>query len=221
MTRAAQHILLCLALAAAPLCGAQEEPPRHQRLSLTTLPVSPPSEPAGLPPLPAILTLREAEAYAIAHQPSLAGSFLRAQAETQRVYEARSQFFPQVQADSVAVRALGDDSRLAANSGISNPTILTRQSDGALLSQLITDFGRTYYLTTSARSTAISAADRTELARETLLFRVDQAYFAAQGAEALLQVADQTVSTNQVLFDRVKALAEPILSPASMSAFSR
>jgi outer membrane protein len=161
-----------------------------------------------LPGLPVRLTLQQAEDYALAHQPVLAASQLRALAETQRVYEARSQFFPQVQADAVAVKALDNDSRMAANPGITNPTILTRQSDGGLLSQLITDFGRTYFLTTSARSNALSAAERTEFARQNLLFRVDQDYFSAQGAQALLEVANQTVSTNELLLDRVKAMAK-------------
>ena len=105
------------------------------------------------------------------------------------------------------VKAKDDDTRLAAIGGITNPTILSRQSDGGLLSQLITDFGRTYFLTTSARSNALSATQRAEVARQTLLFRVDQAYFAAQGAQALVSVANQTVSTNQVLLDRTHALA--------------
>ena len=172
----------------------------------TIQPVSPPSAPAALPRLVACLTLRQAENYALANQPLLAASQLRAQAEVQRVYEARSQFFPQLQANAVVVKAIDDDSRLAAIGGITNPTILSRQSDGGLLSQLITDLGRTYFLTTSARSSALSAAQRAEVARQELLFRVGQAYFAAQGAQALVSVADQTVSTNQVLLDRTHAL---------------
>ena len=170
-------------------------------------PVSPPSAPSALPRLVVRLSLRQAENYALANQPLLAANQLRAQAEVQRVYEARSAFFPQLQANAVGVKAKDDDSRLAAIGGITNPTILSRQSDGGLLSQLITDFGRTYFLTTSARSNALSAAQRAEVARQTLLFRVDQAYFAAQGAQALVSVADQTVSTNQVLLDRTHALA--------------
>jgi outer membrane protein len=174
----------------------------------TVQPVTPPSGSMTLPSLPSRLTLQEAENYALAHQPMLAASELRAEAATQTVYEARSQFFPQIQAGAVAVKSLDDSSRIAAlPGGITDPTILTRQSDGGVISQLITDFGRTYFLTRSARSNALSAAERTEFAREDLLFRVDQAYFAVQGAQALLQVADQTVSTNQVLVDRVKALA--------------
>ena len=187
----------------------------------TVQPVSPPSGSWTLPTLPARLTLRQAEDYALAHQPMLAASQLRAEAETQRVYQARSQFFPQIQANAVLVKSDDDSSRMAANTGITNPTILSRQSDGGLLSQLITDFGRTYFLTTSARSSALSAAQRTELVRETLLFRVDQAYFTVQGAQALVQVANQTVSTNQLLLDRAKALAKANLKSSLDVAFQQ
>jgi outer membrane protein len=175
--------------------------------TLLVQPVSPPSAPAPLARLPRRLSLRQAENYALANQPLLAASQLRAQAELQRVSEARSQFFPQLMGDAIGVKAKNDDDRLAASGGLSNPTILSRQSDGGLLSQLITDFGRTYFLTTSARSNALSAAQRAEVARETLLFRVDQAYFGTQGAQALVAVANQTVSTNQTLLDRINALA--------------
>ena len=173
----------------------------------TVQPVSPPSLAVPLPRVAQRLSLRQAENYALANQPLLAASQSRSQAELQRVYEARSQFFPQVLGDAVGVKAKNDDDRLAAIGGLSNPTILSRQSDGALLSQLITDFGRTYFLTTSARSNALSAAQRTEVTRETLLFRVDQAYFTVQGAQALLAVANQTVSTDQMLLERTNALA--------------
>jgi outer membrane protein len=198
-------LLVCAAATSSDLYAKPAEAGRDP--TSTARPISPPSSSAILPALPARLTLREAEDYALAHEAQLAASQFRAQAETQRVYEARSQFFPQIQADAALVKADDDDSRLAANGGISNPTILSRESDGAMLSQLITDFGRTYFLTTSARASATSAAERAEAIREKVLFRVDQAYFAVQGAQALLQVANQTVSTNQVLLDRVKALA--------------
>jgi outer membrane protein len=171
--------------------------------------VQPPAVPSGpaLPPMQRRLTLRAAEDYALAHQPRLAASVLRSQAEIQRVYEARSAFFPQLQGDAVGVKAKDDDNRLAAIGGITNPTILTRQSDGLVLSQLITDFGRTYFLTTSARASALSAAQLAQVSRENLLFRVDQAYFTVEGAQSLLQVANQTVATHQLLLDRVRALA--------------
>lgn len=173
----------------------------------TVQPATPPSRKEVLPPVARRLTLREAETYALANQPRLAASDLNFQAETQRVYEARSAFFPQIQANAVGVEAKSDNNRLAAVAGITNPTILSRQSDGLLLSQLITDFGRTYYLTTSARAKALSAAQRMQLERQLLLFRVDRAYFSVQGAQSLLTVANQTVSTNALLLDRTRALA--------------
>ena len=173
----------------------------------TVQPVSPPSRAVKLPPVARRLTLRQAEDYALTNQPRLAASQLYAQAQNQRVYEARSAFFPQLQANAVGVKAKEDNSRLAAVAGITNPTILSRQSDGLLLSQLITDFGRTYFLTSSARSGALSAAQAAQVTRETVLFRVDQAYFAVQGAQSLLEVANQTASTNGLLLDHTRALA--------------
>ena len=186
----------------------------------TIQPVSPPARAEALPPVLRKLTLREAENYALANQPRLAASQLNSQADVQRVYEARSAFFPQVQANAVGVKAKEDNSRLAAVAGITNPPILSRQSDGLLLSQLITDFGRTYYLTTSARSRALSSAQRTEVEREILLFRVDQAYFAVQGAQSLLEVANQTVSTNALLLDRTRALAVSALKSSLDVSFA-
>ena len=183
-------------------------------------PVAPPSRATALPPVAPRLTLRDAENYALANQPRLAASQLNSQADIQRVYEARSAFFPQVQGNAVGVAAKDDNNRLAAVAGITNPTILSRQSDGLLLSQLITDFGRTYYLTTSARSRALSSAQRTEVERETILFRVDQAYFAVQGAQSLLEVANQTVSTDALLLDRTRALAASALKSSLDVSFA-
>lgn len=191
------------------------------RASAATLqPAAPPSRAEALPAVAKRLTLREAENYALANQPRLAASALTSQAELQRVYEARSAFFPQIQGNAVGVAAKDDNNRLAAVNGITNPTIISRQSDGLLLSQLITDFGRTYYLTTSARARSLSAAERTEFERELTLFRVDRAYFAVQGAQSLLEVANQTVSTNALLLERTKALAVSALKSSLDVSFA-
>jgi outer membrane protein len=170
-------------------------------------PAAPPACQGALPLQTHRLTLRAAEDYALANQPRLAASELNAQAQTQRVYEARSAFFPQIQGNAVGVKSKNDDDRLAAVAGITDPTILSRQSDGLLVSQMITDFGRTYYLTTSARADAVSATQRARFTRDRVLLRVDQAYFTAQGAQSLLEVADQTAATNGLLLDRTRALA--------------
>ena len=191
-----------------PAAASTDWDPTVRSTGPTVQPVAPPSRAGSLPPAPRRLTLRQAEDYALANAPRLAASELNTRAQTQRVYEARSAFFPQIQGNAVGVEAgHNNDNRLAAVNGITNPTILTRQSDGLLLSQLITDFGRTYYLTTSARAGALSAVQRAQVTRETVLFRVDQAYFAVQGAQSLLEVANQTAATNGLLLDRTNALA--------------
>ena len=187
--------------------GSVTETPVVRPATAVVQPISPPSRQGALPQVTRRLTLREAEDYALANQPRLAVSNLSAQAQTQRVYEARSAFFPQIQGNAVGVKSKNDNDRLAAVAGITDPTILSRQSDGLLVSQLITDFGRTYYLTTSARAGALSASERAQATREAVLLRVDQAYFAAQGAQSLLEVANQTAATNGLLLDRTRALA--------------
>ncbi len=213
-----------LVVAAAGSLRAGDPPARRHAEARSTPgtvhPAAPPSRPDALPDLNRRLTLRAAEEYALANQPRLAASDLLAQAENQRVYEARSAFFPQVQANAVGVAAEHDNNRLAAVAGITNPTILSRQSDGLLLSQLITDFGRTYFLTTSAQAQALSATERTQFERELLLFRVDQAYFAVQGAQSLLEVSNQTVSTDALLLDRTRALAVSALKSSLDVSFA-
>jgi len=54
-----------------------------------------------------------------------------------------------VYADRVIV--VTDAGRIAASGGLNNPSVFQRESNGVLLSQLITDFGRTGDLTESAR----------------------------------------------------------------------
>ncbi len=54
-------------------------------------------------------TLRQAEAYALANHPQIAGARLTAESVRQQIVEARSQFFPQIylQSDSVDAPPVG------------------------------------------------------------------------------------------------------------------
>src|ERR1700691_27259 len=115
-------------------------------------------------------TLPEAEAYALQNHPQIASAQLTADAVHQQIREARSAFFPQIYGESTSVYAPYDDqtssaTRLAALGGLNNPTVYSRQSDGVVLNQLITDFGRTYELTENARFRADAASDRVNVAR--------------------------------------------------------
>jgi len=179
---------------------------------------TPPRQPSGrvIP-----LDLATAEAIALRQSPAVLGEKFKALAALQYVREVRSAFFPQITADSSNV-ATGNDiaqffgghpysdetTYIGASGGLNSSSAYTRQSNGILFSQLITDFGRTWNLTAASKSQALSAAQRSLLARAKAMLWVDNAYFQTQQAQALLRVADETVNARQLLADQVGALAK-------------
>lgn len=152
-------------------------------------------------------TLKQAEDYALANHPEIAAANLTADAVRQEIREARSQFFPQVYGESISVTA-SEGARLAALSGLNNPSVYSRQADGVTVSQLITDFGHTYELTESAHFRASAAQDRVRVARAVIILQVDRFYFDLLRAHAILQVADETVQTRQVAYNQILTLAK-------------
>ncbi len=173
------------------------------------------------------LDLASAESLALRHAPEIAREYFRAQAAREVVTETRARLFPQVTGDVVAV-GTGDTisklfggspitstnssapltTRLGATGGLNDPTVLSRESNGLNVSQLITDFGRTPNLIAAARFSALSAAQQAELTRAQVLLLVDTAYFRALEGEALVQVANETVSDRQLIVDQTSALVQ-------------
>ena len=184
-------------------------------------PTAPAAPAAGLR-----LTLAEAEAYALSNHPRIASAQMTADAVRQTIREARSAFFPQVDGEVTAVYAPYDDAtnsatRLAATGGLNNPTIYSRQSDGVLVNQLITDFGHTYELTETARFRSDAAANRVNVAREAIILEVDRAYFEVLRARAVLHVAQETVNTRQVAFHQVAVLVRNQLKSSLDESFDQ
>jgi outer membrane protein len=77
-----------------------------------------------------------------------------------------------------------------------------------VISQLISDFGRTANLTAASRFQAQSEAEKAQMAKAVVLYQVDKTYFKTLEAEALLTVAQQTVDARQVVLDQVSALVK-------------
>jgi len=178
-------------------------------------------QPAGLK-----FTLAEAEAYALQNHPQITSAQLTADAVHQQIREARSAFFPQVYGESTSVYAPYDDqtnaaTRLAALGGLNNPTIYSRQSDGIVVNQLLTDFGHTYDLTESAKFRANAASDRVNVARAVVVLAVDRTYFDLLRAQAVLKVAQETVKTRQVAFDQVAVLVKNQLKSTLDESFDQ
>ena len=157
-----------------------------------------------LPGSPKQLSLKEAQAIAVRQNPQIAARRLLALASQQITRETRSNLWPTVTADLTAVDSQ-PGSRITAGA-LNNPIIYERAAAGATARQLITDFGRTQNLVASAALTA-KAEDRNAIAtQEQILLAVDQAFYGALQAHAVLAVAEQTVNARQNVADQVGTL---------------
>jgi outer membrane protein len=167
---------------------------------------------------PERLTLKNAESIAVANHPRVSAAKLTAAAAKQVVTEVKSAYYPQVVGSFTGADA-ADNSRIGAGA-LNNPIIYSRFGSGFTASQLITDFGRTGALADSTRLHAAAEGQNAETAREQVIMGVDQAYFKALRAQAVLRVADATVKARQLLADQVSALAKAKLKSALDVSFA-
>ena len=96
-------------------------------------------------------------------------------------------------------------SRITAGA-LNNPIIYERAAAGVVVSQLITDFGRTSNLISSASYTAKAENENAVATKEQVLLAVNQAFFNALQAQAVLTVAEQTVKARETVANQVGAL---------------
>jgi len=169
-------------------------------------------------PAPQKLTLKEAEAIAIRNHPQLQAANLNALAASEVTTEVRSAYYPQAYGDVTGAGAL-PNSRIAAGL-LNNPSVFNREAEGVSVSQLITDFGRTANLSETARLQASAQQENVQATRETVLLQVDQAYFRALRAQAVLKVAQETVKARQLVVDQVTALQQSKLKSALDVSFA-
>ena len=167
-----------------------------------------------------LLSLKDAEEKAIKNHPKISAAQLLALASREVVREVRSSYFPTVTADATAVGAAGDDTRIAAG-GLNNPLIYNRNAEGVTISQLITDFGRTANLTSSAKLRSQAEAEGAEATRAQILLEVSDVYYDTLQAQSVLEVAKQTVATRQLVFDQVSTLATNLLKSGLDVSFAK
>src|SRR5580658_5033211 len=152
------------------------------------------------------LRVKDAESIALKNNPAISVARLNALASGQVTREVRSSLWPQSDANLTAVDAR-DNSRVTAG-GLNNSIIYTRAAGGATLSQLITDFGHTTNLVAGARLQARADEQSAAATKQDVLLAVDQAFYSALETHAVLQVAEQTVASRQLLSDQVSALTK-------------
>ena len=91
---------------------------------------------------------------------------------------------------------------------LNNPSVYNRAAGGLTISQLITDFGRTHNLVLSAESTARAQMESSRATELDITLTVDQAFYQALTAQAVLKVAQETLTERQATADQVGALTQ-------------
>jgi outer membrane protein len=221
-----RRVLVAVLILLPPVCGYAQASLNLQNLPPAPLPQSLPSQstprldsrleskmpPNGQPPPAAqvqpsgqtSLSLKDAEALALQNNPQISVARLTALASQQVTREVRSSLWPAATANLTGVDA-DPGSRITAG-GLTNPSVYQRAAAGVTVNQLITDFGRTTNLTASANFAARAENQNALATKEQILLEVDQAFYGALQARAVLAVAQQTVSARQTVSDQVEAL---------------
>ena len=156
------------------------------------------------PGKPTPISVRDAEALALKNNPQISSARLSALASQQVTREFRSALWPTASLALTAVDA-NPGTRITAGA-LNNPVIYQRAAAGTMVSQLLTDFGRTTNLVASANLAAKAENQNALATKEQVLLAVDQAFYAALQAQAVLTVAQQTVEDRQTVSDQIGAL---------------
>jgi outer membrane protein len=152
------------------------------------------------------LTRLQAEQLALKHNPRVSVSQLLALAQHQVVREARSAELPTASGAITAEKAL-NGSRISANS-LTASRLLTHAGTGGNFTQLITDFGRTHNLVLTQKFQEQAANADSLATKEEIVLATDQAFYDALTAQAVLQVAKQTVAARNATQTQVNQMTQ-------------
>lgn len=154
----------------------------------------------------ATLTRMQAEQTALKNNPRVSVSQLLALAQHQVVREARSAELPTANGAITAEKAL-EASRISAGT-LTASRLFTHAGAGGNFTQLITDFGRTHnlVLTQKLQEQAVNASALAT--KEEIVLAADQAFYDALTAQAVLEVAKQTVNARQATQTQVNQMTQ-------------
>ena len=152
------------------------------------------------------LTRIQAEQLALKNNPQISIGRLLALAQHQIYRESRAALLPDFHGSITAVDA-NEGSRIGAGS-LTASRLLEHAGAGVTLSQLLTDFGRTTNLVSSAKLQEKAQNANALATAEDIVLATDQAFYNALQAQALLKVAQQTVTTRQSVQHQVDVLTQ-------------
>ncbi len=153
------------------------------------------------------LTLHQAREIALKQHPKISVANLTALAARQATKEVQSSLLPSIFANATAADNTDPNNTRILAGGLNNPLIYEREAQGVTISQLITDFGRSWDLTKSARLRERSEKMNAEATRAQVLLEVDNAFFSTLESQSVQEVAQETVRTRGLILEQVRALA--------------
>lgn len=156
---------------------------------------------------PHSLSLKQAHEIALQKHPKISVAELKSLAARQVVKEAHSAFLPNLSGNMGGVTTADANTRVIST-GLSMSSVFDRASASLNVTQMITDFGRSAHLEQSAKLKAGAEEQNIEATRAQILLQVDGAYVSALQAQALVDVASQTVKTRGLLRDQITTLAK-------------
>ena len=178
---------------------------KRSLLSIALLAMAPGAR-LGKAQTPRKLTLSEAEQIALRNHPRIGSANLVAQAAKSVGNEARAPLYPSLTGNFTSIGA-EHNSTLAAGA-VQTSSLYSRVAAGVAFSQLVTDFGRTSNLVGSARLRAAAQDQNVTNTRAAVLIEVDEAYYQALAADAVLRVAQAVVENRRLTLRQVRALAQ-------------
>jgi outer membrane protein len=187
--------------------------------SKTASSTSPQTAPPDQPPGSAIrLTRTQAEQLALKNNPRISVGHLLGLAQHQIYRETRAATLPNFNGAITAVDA-NEGSRIGAGA-LNAPRLLEHAGAGVTLSQLITDFGRTINLVSSSKLLEKQQNANALATSEDIVLATDQAFYNALQAQALLKVAQQTVTTRGSVEHQIDELTKSKLKSTLDLAFA-
>ena len=157
-------------------------------------------------PQPVSLTLDQAIATAIKNHPQIAIAQNLASAAGERVTETKSAYYPLVSGAITGTQASSQNARIGAGA-LNASRIFSRNGEGIVINQLVTDFGRTHNLVSSSRLQEQAQQQGAIATRYDVTLGVARAWYEVLQDAALVRVAEETVHARETLDNQVKALA--------------
>lgn len=157
-------------------------------------------------PAPVTLRLADATAAALKNHPQILAAQQEAAAENRVIVQQQSAYYPTVNGE-----ATGSAGNIGARIGagfISTSRLFDRVGMGLQINQLISDFGRTSQLVAQSKLLANAAEQSYQAARYDVVLGVNQAYYSALRAQAMVKLAQETITTRQTTANQVSTLAQ-------------